>query len=278
VSTPEPDRELAVADLLTAELAREIVESRVSVFAVTSPATVAAALAARALDHPSLAIAVGFTALDAHPVPAVTLGEAGLLADGPAARDWASDTFSLLARGRVGVATSPAQLDATGATNLSGIGPPGRPKIALPGAQGLPDNNLSPSRVWYLYPAHSPRQLVERVDVVCGPPPPPESIRRLLTPAGCFELTDAGWRARWLTPDGAELVDAAPALGVRLTGAEPVRVEIDPRLLAAVRAADPHEVRAIEFSAPEAAGRRWAQAADREAAGLNRVPPQVRAP
>jgi hypothetical protein len=257
----------AIADLLVCELAQEIAQSGVSVFAVTSPATVVAGLAARALDHPSLALAVGFTALDADPVPAVELGEAGLLSGGPAVRDWPADTFGLLKRGRVGVATTPAQLDATGATNLSGIGPPGRPKVALPGAQGLPDNNSSPSRVWYLYPAHSPRQLVERVDVVCGAPPPADAVRRLLTPAGSFELIGGGWRARWLTPGGAELVAAAPGLGVRLTGAEPVRDQPDARILAAVRTADPHEVRVIEFSGPQEMKTRWAQAAAREAAG-----------
>ena len=160
---------MLTCDLLTCGLAREIIEARIRVFAITSPATVAAALAARALEPPNLAIAAGFTALDAEPIPAVTLGEAGLLTAGPAVRDWAPDTFGLLARGLVGVAASPAQLDARGAANLSGIGPLGAPKVALPGSQGLPDNGASPSRVWYLYGAHSPRTLVERVDVVSRP-------------------------------------------------------------------------------------------------------------
>ncbi|MCW3065995.1 MAG: hypothetical protein JWN32_3167, partial [Solirubrobacterales bacterium] len=142
-----------VADLLTAALAREIAESGVSAFAVTSPSTVAAAIAARELGAPDLAIAGGFTALDASPLPSTDLGEAGLLTDGPAVRDWPLDTFTLLARGRVGVATAPAQLDAAARTNLSGIGPPGRPQVALPGPHGLPDNNHSPSRVWYVFGA-----------------------------------------------------------------------------------------------------------------------------
>jgi glutaconate CoA-transferase subunit B len=236
-----------VADLLTAALAREIAESGVSVFAVTSPSTVAAAIAARELGPGDLAIAGGFTALDASPVASVGLGEAGLLADGPTVRDWPLDTFTLLARGRVGVATAPAQLDAAGRTNLSGIGAPGRPKVALPGAHGLPDNNHSPSRVWYVFGAHSPRQLVERVDVVCGAPPPAGAVRRLLTPAGCFELVDGAWRALWLTPDGAALVAEAPGLGVALSGDDLVVDEPDAEALAAVRAADPDGVRALEF-------------------------------
>jgi hypothetical protein len=257
--------DMLLADLLTTALAGEIAESGVSVFAITTPATVAAALAARAVAVPSLAIAAGFTALDAQPVPAVAMGEDALFAGGPPVRDWAYDTFCLLARGRVGVATAPAQLDASGATNLSGIGPPGRPKVALPGAQGLPDNNASPSRVWYLYGSHSPRQLVERVDVVCGAPPPSGALRRLLTPAGCFELDGPGWRTVWLTRGGAELVAKAPGLGIRVSGDEPIRTEPDRRFLDAVHAADPHDLRVIEFCAPDAAGLRWALAAQREA-------------
>src|SRR4051794_10498426 len=51
-----------VADLLTTALAREIADSGIDVFAVTSPATVVAAIAARNLGAPELAIAGGFTA------------------------------------------------------------------------------------------------------------------------------------------------------------------------------------------------------------------------
>jgi len=252
---------MSTGDLITAALAREIAGSGVRVFAVTSPATVAAALAARRLGLPDLAIAGGFTALDATPVPAVTRGETALFSAGPAARDWVTDTFGLLARGRVGVATTPAQLDALGRTNLSGIGPPGRPKVALPGARGLPDNNHSPSSVWFVFPAHSGRQLVERVDVVCGAPPPAGARRQLLTPAGCFELVPDGWRARWLTPDGPDLVAGAPGLGVRLTGEEPVVEEPDAEALAAVRACDPNDLRLIEFASGAEAKERFARAA-----------------
>lgn len=255
----------APGDLVTAALAREIADSGIRVFAVTSPATVAAARAARALGAERLAIAAGFTALDAAPVPSATLGEAALFAGPAPAREWVTDTFALLARGHVGVATAPAQLDARGRTNLSGVGPPGRPKVALPGARGLPDNNHSPSRVWYIFPAHSPRQLVERVDVVCGAPPSAGAVRRLLTPAGCFDLGADGWRALWLAGGGAELVAGAPGLGVVLTGDEPVVHEPDAGALAAVREADPHELRHIEFASAEEARERYASAAAREA-------------
>jgi hypothetical protein len=254
-----------VADLLTATLAREIASSGVRVFAVTSPAAVAAALAARELGAPELALMVGFSALDGSPLPSVTLGEAGLLNDGPAFRDEPGDVFVALARGLLGVAATPAQLDASGRSNLSGIGEPGHPKVALPGARGLPDHR-SPSRVWYLFASHGPRQLVERVDVVCGAVPPRGALRRLITPAGCFELREGRWQTLWLTDGGAELVAAAPGLGVELSGDEPIVDAVDEDALAAVHRADPHGVRRIEFAGGSEALRLWSAAAEREAA------------
>ena len=67
-------------------------------------------------------------------------------------------TVAFLARG-----SAPVQLDAAGRTNLSGIGPPGSPKVALIGPRGLTENNDTPCPLWYLLAQHSPRTLVERV-------------------------------------------------------------------------------------------------------------------
>jgi glutaconate CoA-transferase subunit B len=257
----------ALADHLAATLAEEIAASGIRVFAATSPLTVAAALAARAIGAPDLAIAGGFTQLDASPSPALTLGEAGMLGDQPGPRGEAGDVFALLAHGWCGVAVAPAQLDARGRTNLSGIGPPGRPRVALPGSRGLPDNNASAGRVWYLLAAHSPRALVAAVDVVSGPAPDLRAPRRLLTDAGLFELTPAGWMAVWLAEGGADLVAAAPALGVDIPDDTPVRRAPTPATLAAVRAADPHRVRDVEVADRQEAGRLWTTHARREAGG-----------
>jgi len=80
-----------LADLLVAAVARDIAEADIRVFAVTTPASVVAGLAARDLGARQLALAAGFTALDGLPVPAVSLGEAGLLAAGQTFRDEPSD-------------------------------------------------------------------------------------------------------------------------------------------------------------------------------------------
>jgi len=255
----------AVADLVAGALAEEIASSDIRVFAATSPLTVAAALAARRLGRPDLAIAGGFTRLDADPTPSLTLGEEGLVGPRPGPRDAIGDVFALLARGECGVAVSPAQLDSRGRTNLSGIGPPGAPTTALPGTRGLADNNASPARVWYLLPAHSPRTLVAAVDVVSGAAPTLAAPRSLITPAGLFDLGPDGWAVRWLTPEGRALVEGAPALGVRMDDGVPVREAPPAGVLAALREADPHDVRAVEMAGRGEAAALWAAHARREA-------------
>jgi hypothetical protein len=222
---------VSLADLLTGALAEEIAaQPQLRVFVPTTPATEVAARAAQRLGHERLAIVQGFTALA-----------------GPQ-RDWATDVFTLLRRGLLGVAVAPVQLDAAGRTNLSGIGEPGRPKTALIGPRGLPDNNDTPCPLWYLLAQHSPRALVERVDVVCGPAPSASAgPRRLLTPAGCFELTEGRWRARWLAPDGAELVAGAPAFGIEVPAGTPTRDAPDAATLAALEQVDSAGARRPEF-------------------------------
>jgi hypothetical protein len=91
-------------------------------------------------------------------------------------------------------------------------------------------------------------------------------LRRLLTPAGCFELGPAGWRARWLTITGSELVASAPGLGIALAGDEPVLEAPDEVALAAVERADPHGVRWIEFAGGAERARLASAAAEREGA------------
>jgi hypothetical protein len=195
----------------------------------TTPATEVAARAARELGARGLALARGFTDLDA--------GQPGSVLD----------VFTLLRRGRLGVAVAPIQLDAAGRTNLSGIGPPGSPKAAMIGPRGLTENNDTPSPLWYLLAAHSPRTLVERVDMVCGPAPRGLGPRVLFTPAGRFELREGAWRATWLTPGGPELIDACPAFPVGFDSATPFRSAASPGTAALLERVDPTGLRRREF-------------------------------
>lgn len=231
--------DLLAGDLLATVLARELVaaaRSGLRVLAMTSPVSLVAGLAARRLGAPDLAIATGFTTLD---------GDEGV--HGPA-----SDTFVALARGRVGVAVNPAQLDGGAATNLSRIGgTDDRPRVALPGHRGLPDNNDAPSWVWYLLGAHSPRQLVAAVDVASGPPPSPGRYRRLLTPLGVFAVeAGQGWRALSLS-EGVSAADVAEQTGFPIAigaATAPTRPP-DEAERAALKAVDPQGLRNREGAA-----------------------------
>lgn len=72
----------------------------------------------------------------------------------PGVFDTQSEPHALLA--------TPGQVDGAANANLSGIGDPARPKVAFGGTRGLPDARA----VHFILPAHSARQLVERVDFV----------------------------------------------------------------------------------------------------------------
>jgi len=76
--------------------------------------------------------------------------------------------FDVVWSGRRHVVMGAGQLDRYGNQNLSAIGAdPARPTRQLLGFRGAPGNTINhPTSYWI--PRHSPRVLVERVDVVCG--------------------------------------------------------------------------------------------------------------
>jgi glutaconate CoA-transferase subunit B len=259
-----------LADVLTTVLAREFVAAArdrdLRVIAVTSMSSLVAALAARQLGASQLALAPGFCTLDAPATPSLTLGEVAFRT-AESARGPLSDTFVALARGRVGVVTTPAQLDARGATNLSRIGGSNEaPAVALPGSRGLPDNNDSPSSVWYLFPDHSPRRLVPEADFISGPRPRPGRYRRLVTPLGLFELADQ-WSAVALAPgvSSAE-VEEATGFAIEVRADCPEIAAPTSEELSVLGQVDTENLREIEFLAGPAAAQRFAEVAGRETA------------
>jgi acyl CoA:acetate/3-ketoacid CoA transferase beta subunit len=76
--------------------------------------------------------------------------------------------FDVVWSGRRHVVMGASQLDRYGNQNLSAIGAdPARPTRQLLGFRGAPGNTINhPTSYWI--PRHSPRVLVEQVDVVCG--------------------------------------------------------------------------------------------------------------
>lgn len=241
-------------DRITTMLAREFRRSGIRVLAITTGSSIVAGLAANELGA-DLAFAPGFGALDAPVEPTMILGDFGLhTAESPVGP--LSDTFVAVARGLVGVVTSPAQLDARGAANLSRIGGTDeRPKVALPGSRGLPENHDSNCTVWYLFGDHSPRTLVSEVDFVSGPPPTGTRRRRLITPLGVFEVSADGWSAVGLW-DGVTAQQVADATGFEIPGLAAAPALDDPtdEELSALEAVDPHRHRDVEFLPKEESG------------------------
>lgn len=237
-------------DLLATVLLRELLGAArrgLRILAVTSPLSLVAGLAAGRLGA-KLSLATGFGVLDAVDARVgVSLSERGHGTMG-AIRGPSSDMFVALSRGRVGVVVSPAQLDSTGATNLSQVGgTEASPGVALPGARGLPENNDSPGSLWYVLPSHSARTLVPRVDSVSGAPPRIGRWRRLITPLGLFELGEGGWSTVALAPDATtEAVDAVTGFSIRHPSSpasiQPATTDED----AALRAVDPHGLRRLD--------------------------------
>jgi glutaconate CoA-transferase subunit B len=248
------------ADQFTAVLAREFLAAAkqdppLTIVAVTTVSSLVAALAAKHLGATELATAVGFGTLDADAVPTLSLLESGLHPE-TSPKGPPSDTFVALARGWVGVVVQPAQLDARAQTNLSRVGGSNDiPALALPGSRGLPENNDTPSRVWYLLPDHSPRQLVAEVDFVSGPEPSAGRMRRLITCNGVFEYHSGGWHAVGLF-DGADRTKiGATAFEIGGVDSAPVIAEPSDEELAAFAAVDPSNMRSIEFAGREGASK-----------------------
>ena len=97
-------------------------------------------------------------------------------------------------------------------------------------------------------PQSGRESLVERVDVVCGPAPTAATgPRTLLSSAGCFDLADGRWRARWLTPGGADQVAEVTAFPIEIPGGIEVREAPAEATLAALAAVDPDGARRAEF-------------------------------
>ena len=246
---------MSAGDLITGLLVREFeaaarADTPLRVLAATSMASLVAGLTARAAGH-DVAIAGGFAALDADPIPSLSLGESGLGIE-RSTRRGLFDTFSVLSRGWVGVAVSPGQLDGKARTNLSFVGGThNEPGVALPGSRGLAENNTSPSRVWYVVPRHTSRTLVGEVDFVSGPEPAGDAPRRLITNLGVF-VYDGGWRAESLH-DGVAVTDVAENTGfpVDCSGSV-VTPPISEDELAAIAAIDPDDLRGLE-AAPDLA-------------------------
>jgi acyl CoA:acetate/3-ketoacid CoA transferase beta subunit len=96
-------------------------------------------------------------------------GEAFLLTPESAVEGWLPyrAVFDVVAHGRRHVVMGANQVDRFGNQNISAIGDHAKPTRQLLGFRGAPGNTIN-HRTSYWVPRHSPRVLVEAVDVVSG--------------------------------------------------------------------------------------------------------------
>ena len=96
-------------------------------------------------------------------------GEAFLLTPESTVEGWLPyrKVFDVVAHGRRHVVMGANQVDRFGNQNISAIGDHARPTRQLLGFRGAPGNTIN-HRTSYWVPRHSPRVLVEAVDVISG--------------------------------------------------------------------------------------------------------------
>ncbi len=115
----------------------------------------------RLTQNPDLVISDGESLFLASPPP--------LLAHGDVVEGWIPfrRVFDVVAHGKRHVMMGATQVDRHGNQNISAIGDFSQPKRQLLGSRGAPGNTVN-NRTSYWVPKHSPRVVVEQVDVVSG--------------------------------------------------------------------------------------------------------------
>jgi acyl CoA:acetate/3-ketoacid CoA transferase beta subunit len=184
-------------------------------------------------------------------------GEAYLL-DGDTVEGWLPyrQVFRLVARGRRHVMMGASQLDRYGNQNIACVGDWARPSRQLLGVRGAPGNTINHTTSYWV-PRHSPRVLVERVDVVSGVgydraaglgPPGNRfhEIRRVVTDLAVLDFTGPGhaMAVRSVHP-GVTLDEVVAATGFPLDAAGDVPETPGPTAaeLALIRELDPDGLR-----------------------------------
>lgn len=246
---------LMIADVMVAELARRIGDGDVLGVGLGTPLAVLAGLLARRSHAPRSHLLVG-GAVDPEADFATVLAGPRALAGRTAGFMPHLETMGMAESRRMTVQIlRPAQIDGAGNLNTSRIGPRQRPTVRFPGGLATADvPTLLPRIVAYL-PAHTLRNLPERVSCVTGGgsgwdgTPPTSGVTVLVTDLAVFAFDGGAARLESIHP-WADLDRVREATGFEIRTTLPRRVTPLPseqeRLVLAEL--DPRPLRTGEFS------------------------------
>jgi glutaconate CoA-transferase subunit B len=265
--------DVQVDEIMIAAMAREL-SGEVLVSSVTAMGSLAAHLAKRT-HAPELAVlSTPESGMDVTPMPTLTLGQ--FLTDSQGGIPLSmEDIFDAIFCDRFRIWINPAQVDRFGNANISCIGPWERPKVALVGARGIPEDSSHLSQLLYYLTNHSPRTLVAEVDFRSGAGYSEERAATLgakgrptclVTDLGVFGWDpDGTFRVRSLHPGVTpETVRERTGFPVEIPPDVPETRLPTPEEVAIIRAADPMEVRKVEMLSGRAAAEKWLEIYERE--------------
>ena len=154
--------EYTIDELIISCMAREL-HGELLVSSVTAFGSLAAHLA-RSTHAPDLAVlSTPESGMDAVPLPTLTLGQF-LTENQRAIPLTMNDIFDAIFTDRFRIWINPAQIDEQGSVNISAIGPWDKPKVALVGSRGIPEDTSHLSQGLYYLTQHTPRSVVAKVD------------------------------------------------------------------------------------------------------------------
>lgn len=275
-----------IDELIITCMAREL-RGEVLVSSVTALGALAAHLA-RSTHAPELAVlSTPESGMDVTSLPTLTLGQ--FLTDNQRAIPLTmEDIFDAIFSDRFRIWINPAQIDEQGSVNISAIGPWDKPKVALVGSRGIPEDTSHLSQGLYYLTQHTPRSVVAKVDFVSGAGYT-EDRRKYLGAHGAPTrlITDLG--AFGFDPESGRMVPQSLHHGVtpeRVREQTGFKIEVPSGLptteppteeeVRIIRAADPLEVRKLEALAGPDAAERFAAIYERERQTLHAAWPRRR--
>ncbi|MDA8200038.1 MAG: CoA-transferase [Thermaerobacter sp.] len=277
--TPTKDTSYTMDELMITVMARQL-HGEVLVSSVTALGALAAHLAKRT-HAPDLAVlSTPESGMEVAPIPTLTLGQ--FLTDAQQGIPLTmEDIFDAIFLDRFRIWINPAQVDRHGHVNITAIGPWDHPKVALVGSRGIPEDTSHLSQILYYVTSHTPRSVVAQVDFRSGAGYGPDRMRELGQPGSPTLLVTNLGVFDWNGPEhtlavvslhpgvtAATVAEATP-FPVALPDPVPTTTEPTAAELALIRAADPLDVRKLEFLSGRAAAEGLVNIYERERQALH---------